>query len=230
MRVVSLVPSTTETLLAWGVDVVACTRFCEQPELRQVGGTKDPDIAAIVSLGPDLVVLDREENRLPDAEALVAAGLAIHVTHVTSIEQVPSVLADLCSAVRADPPVETLRLAPRAATWATAFVPIWKRPWMTINADTYGASLLHHLGVETLFAGHADRYPTLEEHEISDADPGLVLLPSEPYPFAERHLAAVAKLAPRARVAMIDGQDLFWWGHRSGAALARLGDALSRVR
>ena len=48
MRVVSLVPSTTETLLAWDVDVVACTRFCEQPHLRHVGGTKDPDTAGIV--------------------------------------------------------------------------------------------------------------------------------------------------------------------------------------
>ena len=48
MRVVSLVPSVTETLLAWGVDVVACTRFCEKPQLRHVGGTKDPDIEAIV--------------------------------------------------------------------------------------------------------------------------------------------------------------------------------------
>ena len=74
MRVVSLVPSVTETLLAWGVDVIACTRFCEQPELLHVGGTKDPDIAAIVALAPDLVVVDREENRREDAEALDGRG------------------------------------------------------------------------------------------------------------------------------------------------------------
>jgi hypothetical protein len=70
MKIVSLVPSVTETLLAWNIEPTACTRFCEQPSLRHVGGTKDPDIAAIVELKPDLVVVDREENRKEDAEAL----------------------------------------------------------------------------------------------------------------------------------------------------------------
>ena len=57
MRVVSLVPSVTESLLEWGIEPVACTRFCEQPGLRHVGGTKDPDIEAIVGLRPDMVVV-----------------------------------------------------------------------------------------------------------------------------------------------------------------------------
>ena len=78
-RVVSLVPSVTETLLAWGVTPVACTRFCEQPDLRPIGGTKDPDVAAIVELAPDLVVVNDQENRIEDHAALVAAGLDVHV-------------------------------------------------------------------------------------------------------------------------------------------------------
>ncbi|MDQ3294223.1 MAG: helical backbone metal receptor, partial [Actinomycetota bacterium] len=75
-------PSATETLVAWGVDVVGCTRFCEQPALRTVGGTKDPDLAAVIALAPDVVVVDEEENRREDAEALVAAGVALHVLAV----------------------------------------------------------------------------------------------------------------------------------------------------
>lgn len=230
MRVVSLVPSTTETLLAWGVDVVACTRFCEQPERRHVGGTKDPDIAAIVDLAPDLVVLDQEENRRADAEALRAAGLSLHVTHVTSIDQIPRMLAELREALRIDEPIADISLPDREPTWATAFVPIWKRPWMTINRHTYGASMLDRLGVDSVFADHADRYPTVEDQEIRRSRPDLVLLPSEPYPFAERHVELIAGLAPGARVELVDGQDLFWWGHRSVEALERLGDVLSRVR
>ena len=62
MDVVSLVPSVTETLLAWGIKPVACTRFCEQPTLAHVGGTKDPDIGQIVALQPDLVLLDLSVN------------------------------------------------------------------------------------------------------------------------------------------------------------------------
>ena len=65
-RVVSLVPSATETLRALGLDPVACTRFCEQPTIPAVGGTKDPDVAAIVALAPDLVVMNDEENRRED--------------------------------------------------------------------------------------------------------------------------------------------------------------------
>ena len=62
-RIVSLVPSVTETIIEWGITPIACTRFCEQPTIQAVGGTKDPDIAAIKALDPDLVILDREENR-----------------------------------------------------------------------------------------------------------------------------------------------------------------------
>ena len=95
MRVVSLVPSSTETLLALGGDVVACSRFCEQPDIAHVGGTKNPDIDAIVALAPDLVVLDREENRLEDHDALVAAGLSVFVSDVTDVSGALTVVRDL---------------------------------------------------------------------------------------------------------------------------------------
>jgi len=62
-RVVSLVPSVTETLVAWGVPPIACTRFCEQPDIAHVGGTKRPKLERIIELEPDLVVMCDEENR-----------------------------------------------------------------------------------------------------------------------------------------------------------------------
>ncbi len=84
-RVISLVPSVTETLLAWGVTPVAVTRFCEAPGVPTVGGTKNPDVKAITALSPDLVVMDKEENRADDANALQASGLTVHVTHVRAV-------------------------------------------------------------------------------------------------------------------------------------------------
>src|SRR5436305_3665412 len=104
MRVVSLVPSVTETLLAWGITPVACTRFCEQPSLPHVGGTKDPDVDAIVRLAPDVVVVDEEENRREDAEALLAAGLKIHVMAIRSLDDVAGQLDDLAERVEARRP------------------------------------------------------------------------------------------------------------------------------
>ena len=70
-----------------GVLGMAMLRFCEHPELPAVGGTKDPDLAAIVALAPDLVVVNDEENRRPDADALTAAGLRLHVTHVEAVDE-----------------------------------------------------------------------------------------------------------------------------------------------
>jgi ABC-type Fe3+-hydroxamate transport system substrate-binding protein len=220
MRVVSLVPSVTETLLAWDVEPVAVTRFCEQPALTHVGGTKDPDVAAIVGLRPELVVVNDEENRREDHDALVTAGLDVHVVRITAVADVSPELARLRQRLGLAPlatePIPTPRPPQRRA-----FVPIWRRPWMTIGGDTYGSSVLEHLGLVNVFAGDA-RYPATDLDEAGRRTPDLVLAPSEPYPFAERHRAELEEVAP---VVLVDGQDLFWWGVRTPAALRRLADA-----
>jgi ABC-type Fe3+-hydroxamate transport system substrate-binding protein len=222
-RVVSLVPSVTETLLAWGVTPVACTRFCEQPDLPHVGGTKDPDVAAIVGLAPDLVVLCVEENRREDADALTAAGIATAALSIDTVADVGPALAILAGLVGVPaPPVEALRPDPEPAT--RAFVPIWKRPWMTLSGDTYGSSLLASIGVANVFADAVERYPTVTLDEVRAREPDVVLAPSEPYPFAERHVPLFDGVAP---VVLVDGQDLFWWGSRTPAARERLQSSLS---
>jgi ABC-type Fe3+-hydroxamate transport system substrate-binding protein len=227
-RIVSLVPSITETLLAWGIEPVAVTRFCEQPTLRAVGGTKDPDIDAIVALRPDLVVVDEEENRRADADALVAAGIALHVTAVRSVAAVAPMLEDLAAACShhgsLSGPIGSDRGFDSASVRRAAFVPIWRRPWMTINDDTYGASILAAIGITNIFGDAAERYPTVTLDDVAAKRLDVVLLPSEPYPFAPRHVADVASLAPE--VQLVDGRDLFWWGARTAAAIARLGQLL----
>lgn len=216
-RVVSLVPSVTETLLAWGVQPVACTRFCEQPGLLSVGGTKDPDIDAIVGLTPDLVVLDEEENRWEDAEALRAEGVGLLTTAVRSLADVEPALASLAEALGLRPP--GLALPGRRPIDVRAFVPIWRKPYMTINRFTYGASVLEHLGIESVFAADPKRYPELVLAEAMARDPDVVLAPSEPYPFSERQRDELEAVAP---VVFVDGKDLFWWGDRTRSALDRL--------
>jgi ABC-type Fe3+-hydroxamate transport system substrate-binding protein len=222
VRVVSLVPSVTETLLAWGIEPVACTRFCEQPHLRQVGGTKNPDVAAVVELAPDVVVMNDEENRREDADALISAGLDVHVVHVESVADVAPALE--CLADRLGVAFEPWEVpAPPALPHARAFVPIWRRPWMTINRQTYGASMLAHVGVATEFAEAEERYPTVTLEAAAALAPDVVLAPSEPYAFTERHVPELSTVAP---VLLVDGKDLFWWGARTPAGLRRLSQAL----
>lgn len=217
MRVISLVPSATETLAAWGIEPIACTRFCERPDLRHVGGTKNPDIAAIVALAPDLVVLDRQENRREDAEALAAAEVRMVVLDVRSVEDLTAASATLARAVgTASPEVRLPELAPLGLR---TFVPIWRRPWMTIGPRTYGSSLLVRLGVVNVFGDQPADYPKVTLLDVGPRAPDLVLVPSEPYQFTDAHLGELAAVALPVRV---DGRDLFWWGSRTPEALTRL--------
>jgi ABC-type Fe3+-hydroxamate transport system substrate-binding protein len=219
-RVISLVPSVTETLLAWGVTPVACTRFCEQPDLPHVGGTKDPDVAGIVELGPDLVVLCVEENRREDFDALTEAGVATAALSVDGVADVAPALRMLAGLVGVDPDgVEEADTSAPVGERLRAFVPVWKRPWMSLAGGTYGSSLLATIGVDNVFADADDRYPTVTLEDARARRPDVVLAPSEPYPFRERHVPLLAEVAP---VVLVDGQDLFWWGVRTPAAAERL--------
>ena len=224
VRVVSLVPSATETLLAWGVTPLAVTRFCEHPELPHVGGTKDPDLEAIVALEPDLVVLCEEENRREDADTLAAAGLRLHVVRIDAVADVAPQMADLAMAVGVPPPAWSPTEPGPSTPRRRAFVPIWRRPWMTLGGRCYGSSVLDAVGIENVYAGAPDRYPQVELDDVASRLPDVVLAPTEPYPFSERHRAELEAVAP---VRFVDGQDLFWWGVRTPGAIERLAEALA---
>jgi ABC-type Fe3+-hydroxamate transport system substrate-binding protein len=226
VRVVSLVPSVTETLAAWGVTPVACTRFCERPDLPHVGGTKDPDVERIVELAPDLVVMCEEENRREDADALARAGVPTAALAIDGVDDVAPALRMLAGLVDVAANVEDLPEG-EAGVRLRAFVPIWKRPWMTLSGGTYGSSLLSAIGVDNVFADATERYPTVTLDEARSRAPDVVLAPSEPYPFRERHVEQLEQVAP---VVLVDGQDLFWWGVRTPAAMARLRRQLSESR
>jgi ABC-type Fe3+-hydroxamate transport system substrate-binding protein len=223
--VVSLVPSVTETLLAWDVEVVACTRFCEQPDIRHVGGTKDPDVVAIAELKPDVVIVDTEENRLEDHDALVTSGLNVHVTSVRSLQDVPATLDGIADAVGVPRPAP-IEFGPSPPSPVAAFIPVWRRPWMTVNGLTYTSTVLAAAGVGNVFADHPDRYPTVTDEEVEAAGPAMVVAPSEPYPFAERHRVELKRFS--ADVRFVDGQDVTWWGVRTPAAIGRLRESLHR--
>ena len=211
---------------------MACTRFCEQPDLAHVGGTKDPDIAAIVDLAPDLVVMCDEENRREDADALEPAGLPVHSCSPRSV-------ADVGAGARRHSPTRSgVDAGGRGGHDAErrsqplglrAFVPIWRRPWMSLAGDTYGSSVLAAIGVTNVFADagrplpRGRRSPTAQPRR-----PDLVLAPSEPYPVRCR---ATSRSCPSvAPVVLVDGQDLFWWGVRTPAAVGRLHAAIAPHR
>ena len=224
MNVVSLVPSVTETLSAWGVTPIACTKYCERPDLHHVGGTKNPEVEAIVALEPDLVVVDVQENRLEDFAALTDAGLTVLALDVVSLETMNVDLQRLAEAVDHEHPVdevpEVVPLNQRA------FVPIWRRPWMSIGADTFGSRLLEAMGITNICSELESSYPELDLSTVAEMKPDLIIVPSEPYEFDDAHLEEFANIAPAVRV---DGRDLFWWGVRTPKAMQRLHKQLAQI-
>jgi hypothetical protein len=183
---------------------------------------------------PDLVIVNNEENRVEDARTLADAGIALHDLSPRSVSEVGPELVALCE--RIDVPVPSpfganewdawlaSVLSPR---WYDAFVAVWRRPWMSLASDTYGASLLDLLGVGNVFADSRERYPEVALAEVAARAPNIVLLPSEPYAFSERHAREVRDEVPGVPIVFVDGRDLFWWGTRTPAAAARLKDALA---
>jgi len=226
-RTVSLVPSATETLVALGVVPVGCTRFCDVAGVETVGGTKNVDVDAVVALAPDLVIVNDEENRIEDARALEAHGLTLHEMSPHSVADVGPAVCALAAAVGASVPARFAAWdawieATATPVYTAAFVPIWRRPWMSLAADTYGSSLLAHVGIANVFADATERYPEVALDDVAARAPAVALLPSEPYVFTEQHARELRDAMPGVGATFVDGRDLFWWGIRTPDAAERL--------
>lgn len=235
LRIASLVPSITELLFALGLgpQVVARTGYCTRPAdgvaaVPKVGGTKDVNLAKLRRLTPTHAIVNVDENRMETAEALRAFVPQVMVTHPCGPEDVDGLIAQIAEAFAPLPGVaeraNQLRaelLAELLATRAQAAVPvlylIWREPWMTVARDTYISRLLARVGWQTLPAldggDHgAARYPTLRGDEPWLAGVREVWLSSEPYAFNAAHMAQAQVLCPQARVRLVDGQALSWYG------------------
>jgi ABC-type Fe3+-hydroxamate transport system substrate-binding protein len=216
-RVVSLVPSLTESVAATGL-LVGATDWCTHPaglDVTRVRGTKNPDLAAIGALRPDLVLANAEENRAADIEALRAAGIPVWVTVIRTVDEAFSSLRRMLTEGCGVPVPEWLseaervwdRPVPRAVR--RAVVPIWRRPWMVVGRDTFTGDVLARLGVENVFGGHAERYPAIPLDELTAAGADLAVLPDEPYRFTADD---GPECFPGLDVALVNGRYLTWYG------------------
>jgi ABC-type Fe3+-hydroxamate transport system substrate-binding protein len=239
-RIVSLVPSLTEALFAFGMGerIAGVTRYCVEPSdgvasKPKVGGTKNVDIAKVRSLQPDLIIANVEENTRQDIEALEHAGLSVFLTNARTVADAIAEL-DTISTVTdstdaAKPILEESRSSLAEALAANegrrpvrVFCPIWRNPWMTIGPDTYIHDVLHVCGADSVYADATDRYPQIDLDEVAARRPEIVLLPDEPYRFSEKHIPEVIGKLPGARIRLVDGKMLSWYGPRIAESLRQL--------
>ncbi len=246
-RIASLVPSLTELLVALGLreHLVARTGFCIHPAaavagIAKVGGTKNVNLAKLRRLAPTHVLVNVDENRLEDAQAVREFVPQVLVTHPCRPEDNLAVLDQMAQAFGHLPGVlaraaelrkslqRELELT-RDHAWPPQRVLylIWRDPWMTVARDTYIAQMLACVGWHTWPAIEggvqgAARYPALQGNEPWLAEVDEVLLSSEPYRFGEAHVDEAQRLCPQAQVRLVDGELLSWYGPRAAAGLAYL--------
>jgi len=216
-RVVSLVPSLTESVDATAPRLlVGATDWCTHPAglaVARIGGTKNPAVARIAELAPDVVLANEEENRPADLDALRAAGLAVWVTDVRTVADAFASLDRMLGlACRLDRPAwldnaEAIWAAVARGSPRRAVVPIWRRPWMVLGRDTFAGDVLARLGVHNAFGEAAQRYPKVALDELRAAE--LVVLPDEPYAFSAED---GPECFPGQDVALVSGRHLTWYG------------------
>ena len=241
-RIVSLIPSITETLFALGAGpaVTGCTVYCTEPaegvaDKTRVGGEKNPKLDVIRELGADLVVANVEENLREHVETLRGWGIPVYVTYPRTVAQGIRLVSELG---------EVVGLAERGREMAAVleaaladvgrghagkrarrvFYPIWRQPWMTVNRDTYAHDMLAVCGGDNVFGHAATRYPEVTLPDVARAAPEIILLPDEPYRFRRAHLADfdahpdVPAVRDR-RIHLVDGKLATWYGPRIAEAL-----------
>ncbi len=241
-RIVSLVPSLTETLFAFGLgdNVVGVTNFCVEPADKlagkaRVGGTKSLNVERVRELEPDIVIANAEENREEDIRQILRAGISVFMTFPRTVHGAISMmrrLADVTGAQEAARPIiEEAEAALQEAKAANqgrrplrVFCPIWRRPWMTIGPDTYMHDFLLACGGINIFSDRHDRYPRIELEEVSRRIPEVILLPSEPYHFNLRHAQEFSQYShvpavQDQRIYVVDGKLLGWYGPRIATSL-----------
>jgi ABC-type Fe3+-hydroxamate transport system substrate-binding protein len=234
-KIVSLVPSWTETLLECGFHVTGRTRFCIHPEsqvknIPVVGGTKTLKTEELLKLSPDVVILDKEENKKEMAEELWKHGIQTEVSHVENIKSAALFMQKLAQEFKSEKLAKAAedylildaqkfskqKFIENAVINTNAEIDfdnlsyvIWKNPWMVIGEDTFIADVLQHFGIRLKVFEGASKYPQVSEEELKKT---YGLYSSEPYPFEKEF---VSLTAAGFKGAHVNGEKISWYGIRN---------------
>ena len=244
-RIVSLIPSTTETLCVLGLAdaLVGVTAYCREPAAitrtkTRIGGEKDPDLDAIRALAPDLVIANVEENVAAHVETLRGWGIPVWVTYPRTVDEALAMIRDLGEVTGAraaaarllaelTPLVARVRAAVGRRPPVPVFYAIWRDPYMTVSGDTYVHDVLALCGAANVFADATTRYPAVTLEEVAARRPGVIVLPDEPFRFRAIHVRDFdaypdVPAVRDGRVVLVDGKPFTWHGPRLAEALRTL--------
>jgi ABC-type Fe3+-hydroxamate transport system substrate-binding protein len=225
-RIISVVPSQTELLFYLGLDaeVIGITKFCIHPQdkvkrVTKIGGTKQLNIQLIDDLQPDLIIANKEENEQSQIEELMTrypvwiSDINDLATAVDMVKRVGKVVGKKTEANELSnnilQQVNLLKLS--AKNLRIAYL-IWRKPYMAAGTDTFINAMLQLCGFTNAF--NKNRYPEVTSGDLVIAQPDMLFLSSEPYPFAEKHIVEFEKLLPNTKITLVDGEMFSWYGSR----------------
>lgn len=227
VRIVSLVPSISETLhdLGVGHNVVGITKFCVHPvhwkhQKAIVGGTKTVSVPSIYQLAPDLIIANKEENVKEQIEIL-AKDFPVLLTNVSTLNEALDLVVQLgiachCSELAyhiVQQIKEGLQKLDNPKVMVTAACFIWRKPFMAAGGDTFISDWMRHLGAINVFQAY-NRYPVLPNEHYLPSETKLLLLTTEPYPFQQKHMSEIQAKYPKVAIQLIDGEMITWYGSR----------------
>ena len=226
-KIISLVPSISELLyeLNLAKETVGITKFCIHPSIwyhtkEKIGGTKNLQIEKIKCLQPDLIIANKEENTKEQVEIL-ARLFPVYLTNVNNyeeaikmIEDVGKITSRVADAVQLTKVIQSgFNLIKKPFKQIKTVYFIWKDPYMSVGGDTFINDMMSNLGLQNIF-GHYERYPEITLQNVISANPQLILLSSEPYPFKQKHITEIQAYLPNTKILLVDGEMFSWYGSR----------------
>ena len=225
-RIISLVPSQTELLFDLGLEeeIIGITKFCIHPanKIKQklkIGGTKALNIKLIKELKPDLIIGNKEENEQSQVEELMR-DFPVWMSDIANLDGAVDMIRQVGKITGKGIEAEGLTksilgnfdgLHIKTTGLRVAYL-IWRKPFIVAGKGTFIDDMLKRCGLNNAF--ELDRYPEVFPAQIVEANPDVVFLSSEPYPFNERHIIEFKALVPHANIQLVDGELFSWYGSR----------------
>jgi len=227
-RIISLVPSQTELLYDLGLrdEVIGITKFCIHPDewfrrKQRVGGTKNLKIDLIKSLNPDLILANKEENLKEEIEIL-QNDFNVYVSDISTINEAIQMIEDIGKLVHCQQKSIEIVNGIKAEMMTQsrlekkdkidALYLIWQNPYMVAGNDTFIHDMMLEAGFNNLVK--QNRYPMMTLEEIKSINPTVIMLSSEPFPFADKHIIEWQMQLPNTKIILVDGELFSWYGSR----------------
>jgi len=224
-------------------EVVGITKFCIHPDewfhtKTRIGGTKKIDFEKIKQLNPDLIIGNKEENEKAQIEQLMNDH-KVWMSDIYSLKDALNMIVQVGTLVGKPQEAINLKLqiesqfndlnvklparpngfdhSGRSTLNSKLNVAyfIWRKPFMVAGGSTFINDMLIRCGFNNVFATtDSIRYPEVDEQQIAEIKPEIILLSSEPYPFKEKHIGELQSICPDAKIIIVDGELFSWYGSR----------------